>query len=286
MKNLSYLFITICILGISNFCSAQKDNVTDKAVVIRALNKNASSSELSKAVTILSNRLKGFSSEKFDISSIPDKGSVKILLSKGWPTDVIEKLVLAKGELSFYETYSRQDLSVFNNDTVLHSSINTVNADIPNAIIGIFPISEVDDINKHLNNIKQPEYCLFAWEYYLEKNSASLYALKLSKNNGALISSAEVKSVKSVQEKASKNYEIEIKLKKEAFETWAKATRTNINKEIAIVLDGKVIYSPVLNAEITSGKCSITGNFDKNETKLLESIVNNGILPVEFEIVK
>jgi len=96
-----------------------------------------------------------------------------------------------------------------------------------------------------------------------------------------------VASAKSGQDKASGINEIGIEFKKPAVQLWADATRRNINKAIAIVLDNKVIYAPVLKDAIEGGKCSITGILTKkNEVQYLTALCNNGELPVSFTIVK
>ena len=83
-----------------------------------------------------------------------------------------------------------------------------------------------------------------------------------------------------------KNFDIEIRFKKSAVEAWANATQRNINKSIVIVLDNKVIYSPVLKTEINDGICSITGKFTESEANFFASVANNGVLPIDFKIVK
>ena len=60
----------------------------------------------------------------------------------------------------------------------------------------------------------------------------------------------------------------------------------NINNAIAIVLDNKVIYAPVLKSVIEGGKCSITGDFTKPQVQYLAALCNNGELPVSFKVVK
>jgi SecD/SecF fusion protein len=48
---------------------------------------------------------------------------------------------------------------------------------------------------------------------------------------------------------------------------WAQLTKQNVNKAIAIVLDGYVYSAPNVMAEITGGNSQITGNFTPEQTK-------------------
>lgn len=43
-------------------------------------------------------------------------------------------------------------------------------------------------------------------------------------------------------------------------ETWAKVTRDNIGRQIAIVVDGEVTSAPIVQSEITGGVAQITGH--------------------------
>jgi len=77
-----------------------------------------------------------------------------------------------------------------------------------------------------------------------------------------------------------------IQFKKEAISLWAAATLRNLNKPIAVVLDKRVIYDPVVREEIPNGSCVITGKFSAEELQYFSVLGNNGELPTEFQIVK
>lgn len=42
-------------------------------------------------------------------------------------------------------------------------------------------------------------------------------------------------------------------------------TKNNINRTLAIIVDGKIYSSPIVNSEITKGKAVISGNLTKEE---------------------
>ncbi len=72
----------------------------------------------------------------------------------------------------------------------------------------------------------------------------------------------------------------------EGAQTWKRLTADNIGKSIAIVLDNNVYSFPTVNAEISGGRSSITGNFDISEAKDLANILKAGKLPAPARIVE
>ena len=72
----------------------------------------------------------------------------------------------------------------------------------------------------------------------------------------------------------------------EGANVWARLTKENIGRQIAIVLDGTVYSYPVVNSEITGGNSSITGNFDVEEATDLTNVLKSGKLPAPASIVQ
>ena len=67
---------------------------------------------------------------------------------------------------------------------------------------------------------------------------------------------------------------------------FAKITRENIGKRLAITLDGAVQTAPMINSEIPSGNGVITGNYTVEEAKGTATLLNAGALPVKAKIVE
>jgi len=67
---------------------------------------------------------------------------------------------------------------------------------------------------------------------------------------------------------------------------WARLTKENIGRQIAIVLDGTVYSYPVVQSEITGGNSSITGHFDVDEATDLTNVLKSGKLPAPATIVQ
>jgi len=66
---------------------------------------------------------------------------------------------------------------------------------------------------------------------------------------------------------------------------FAKITRENINKTIAIYLDGAIISAPNVSQEINSGQAVISGSFTLDEAKELAQRLNAGALPIPINLV-
>lgn len=71
----------------------------------------------------------------------------------------------------------------------------------------------------------------------------------------------------------------------EGKDLFAKITKRNLNKPVAIFLDGSPISIPKVNAVITNGSAVITGKFSIDEAKQLARRLNAGALPVPIKLL-
>jgi SecD/SecF fusion protein len=67
-------------------------------------------------------------------------------------------------------------------------------------------------------------------------------------------------------------------------EKFAKLTRNNIGKRLAIILDGKIKSAPVIQEEIPSGNAQISGRFTQKEADDLAIILRVGSLPAPIYV--
>jgi len=68
-------------------------------------------------------------------------------------------------------------------------------------------------------------------------------------------------------------------------EKFAKITKDNLKKQVAIVLDNRVVSAPTVQSEITDGKAIITGQKDIKESKQLSDRLNEGMLPIPAKLI-
>ena len=67
---------------------------------------------------------------------------------------------------------------------------------------------------------------------------------------------------------------------------FARVTGNNVNRQLAIVLDGTVQSAPVINERIPSGDASITGNFTAESARDLAIVLRAGALPAPVHIIE
>lgn len=80
--------------------------------------------------------------------------------------------------------------------------------------------------------------------------------------------------------------EVSLKLDGEGTKLFADITKRNLNKYVAIYLDGEPISIPVVQSEITTGEAVISGgNFTPQSAKELVNRMNAGALPVPISLI-
>jgi protein-export membrane protein SecD len=67
---------------------------------------------------------------------------------------------------------------------------------------------------------------------------------------------------------------------------FGKATSTGIGKQLAIVLDGKIVSAPVVRDAIVSGNGQISGNFTFQSATDLALLLRSGALPAPLKIIE
>jgi len=82
------------------------------------------------------------------------------------------------------------------------------------------------------------------------------------------------------------SWQVSIEFKREAARRFATLTGKNINKRLAIVLDGIVQSAPSIVQRIPHGKAMITGRFTAEQARDLAIILRAGALPAPLKIVE
>ncbi len=80
--------------------------------------------------------------------------------------------------------------------------------------------------------------------------------------------------------------QISLKFNPEGAKLLEKITKENLQKEMAIFLDGNLISAPIIQSEIFSGEAQITGDFTPNEAKDLVQNLNFGALPLPISLIE
>ncbi len=77
---------------------------------------------------------------------------------------------------------------------------------------------------------------------------------------------------------------VELKLDREGARMFERVTGMNVNKKLAIVLDGEVKSAPNIQERIPNGSARITGQYTENEARDLALVLKSGALPVPLVI--
>ena len=119
------------------------------------------------------------------------------------------------------------------------------------------------------------------------KNIFELYALKITTTTGrAPLEGDVITDAKDQFDQVTGQPQVSMSMNTDGARRWAALTKANIDKAIAIVLDGVVYSAPRVNGEITGGQSSITGSFTIEDTKDLANTLKSGRMPAPARIVQ
>lgn len=79
--------------------------------------------------------------------------------------------------------------------------------------------------------------------------------------------------------------QVQLQFNPEGTDLFAEITERNVDKTVAIYLDGQIISAPTVQTEISNGEAVITGDFTIEEAKELVKRLNAGALPVPITLV-
>ena len=288
MKRLIYIIISI-VIAITIASASLPAYGTNKSITLQSTGKNIGSEALTQSADIISTRLKLYGISLFEVKVTPDKGQINIQFPDSTDISKIEGLVTAKGDLKFYETYTHTEIEgLFKEDSpllkLLHHDKEQSSSDPRIGCSG-----NDDDRKKadeYLRSFVPVRNCKIFWGFDSEKSGYCLFALKTSENGKALLGRPDIESVKIVTRKDGKENIIQIKLKSDVIGVLAVATKNNLNKAIAIVIDDKVYSWPIVKSVIEGGEIEVTGSFTTKEAGYFPALFNSQELPLSFSLLK
>ncbi len=101
-----------------------------------------------------------------------------------------------------------------------------------------------------------------------------------------VITGAALDTVNVTRDTVTGAYQIAFTLKSEAAGTFSDYTGSHVNQYLAIVLDKKVISTPSIQTQITSGAGVISGNFTQDSANSLANNLRYGALPIPVKVVE
>ena len=165
-----------------------------------------------------------------------------------------------------------------------------------NACIGYANYADTALVNKYLSmpQIKalfppefKPMWTVKASQWIPGENTFELVAIKSTSRDGkAPLDGGSVTDARVQYGNTGGNPEVSMSMNSEGANTWARMTKDNIGKQIAIVLDGMVYSYPTVQSEISGGSSQITGNFTLEEAEDLANVLKSGKLPAPATIIQ
>src|SRR5664279_5921129 len=117
------------------------------------------------------------------------------------------------------------------------------------------------------------------------KSMFELHAIKVNTRDGRAPLGGDVITSARTSTGVSGDVKVDMSMNSEGSKTWARMTRENIGRCIAVVLDGYVRSYPRVQNEITAGSTEITGSFTIEEADDLANILKSGKLPAPTHII-
>ena len=166
-----------------------------------------------------------------------------------------------------------------------------------NACIGFAAAADTALINKYLRMPEieaifpaefRPMWSVQPSSYMQSENIYELVAIKSTSRDGkapldgGVVTDAHV----DYDQRRGGNPGVSMTMNAEGANIWARLTKENIGRQIAIVLDGTVYSYPNVQNEITGGSSSITSNFTIEEATDLTNVLKSGKLPAPATIVQ
>ncbi|MDR2511524.1 MAG: protein translocase subunit SecDF [Bacteroidales bacterium] len=114
-----------------------------------------------------------------------------------------------------------------------------------------------------------------------------LIALKVtSRDKRAPLSGDVITDARNDFNQITNESQVSMKMNAEGTSAWARLTKANIGKSIAISLDNYIYSYPTVKTEIPGGSSEISGNFTPEEAKDLANVLKSGKMPAPAHIVQ
>ena len=297
---------------------------TSDAEVVSII-KSEMESALSNSFNVLRNRIDRFGVVAPNIQRLQQAGRILVELPGVKEPERVKKLLQGSANLEFWETYQAGEIAGAFQNMLITEAQKAVPASSDSAavdstamanamqnslaarvqvfgdqgpVVAVVQSSDTAAINALIAQKQYrdafPRKLKLAWSVkpFDERGLwYQLYALKAHDNMGhpslpdATKGGDIVVDASADFEQIHNEYQVSMTMTPEAGNTWAKLTKENVGKCVAIVLDDVVYSAPRVNQEITGGRSQITGNFDTEEANDLANVLKSGKMAAKVNIV-
>ena len=288
-----------------------KPESTDREVI--DVIRNEAKSAIDNSFNVLRNRIDRFGVTQPNIQRIENSGKILIELPGVKDPERVRKLLQGTASLEFWPTYTANEVNLYAVDARvaeilanLGDSTAVANpllsvlqpSGANNACIGFANGVDTVTVNRYLAMAEDvlPQGFRGLWtvkpsELVQGANIYELVAIKANSRDGkapldgGYVTDARVE-FDGGRSGGSGAPHVSMTMNAEGASIWARLTKDNIGKQIAIVLDGLVYSYPNVLSEITGGSSQITGGFDMQEAEDLANVLKSGKLPAPATIIQ
>ncbi len=285
-------------------------NDATNAEVITVIRGEAKSA-VDNSFNVLRNRIDRFGVTQPNIQQVGNSGKILIELPGVKDPERVRKLLQGTASLEFWPTYQGNEVDLYAVDARVSEILGNLGDSTAvanplfqvlspsgwnNACIGFAQGVDTVKVNQYLAMASDvlPAGFKGLWsvkptDLVKGSNLYELVAIKVNSRDGKAPLDGGVVTDARVNFNGQQNGgtpSVSMTMNAEGASIWARLTKDNIGKQVAIVLDGLVYSYPTVNTEITGGSSEITGNFDVQEAEDLANVLKSGKLPAPATIIQ
>ncbi|MBO4370081.1 MAG: protein translocase subunit SecDF [Paludibacteraceae bacterium] len=239
--------------------------------------------------------LRGIYSEDLPIAEAPaEDAAEEVAETEETPLSSLDSLTAAVQNAEQPESteVSPEDEARFRAEHPLLSRMQLFNAET--AVIAYVSARDTAKVTEMLN-LRQvqevfPRDVKFRWAVKPVSETSNVYelfALRVTNRDGkAPLSGNAITDASDELSQFSASSKVNMTMNPEGAKIWARLTKENIGRSIAVVMDDMVYSCPRVNSEIPGGRSEITGNFTTQEAKDLANVLKSGKMPARSRIVQ
>ena len=285
-------------------------NDATNAQVIDMIRAEAKSA-VDNSFNVLRNRIDRFGVTQPNIQQVGNSGKILIELPGVKDPERVRKLLQGTASLEFWPTYQGNEVDLYAVDARVSEVLGNLGDSTAvanplfqvlspsgwnNACLGFAAGVDTVTVNQYLAMAADVLPAGFRGMWSVKptdlvkgSNLYELVAIKATSRDGKAPLDGGVVTDARVNFNGQQNGgspSVSMTMNAEGASLWARLTKENIGKQVAIVLDGLVYSYPTVNAEITGGSSEITGNFDVQEAEDLANVLKSGKLPAPATIIQ
>ncbi len=259
---------------------------------------------------VIGKRIDRFGVVQPNIQRVTNSNRILVELPGVKDPERVQKLLEGAASLEFWTTYSgsvdQRSLDVIlgalngaetavksiDNNASLLALLDTSRAG--GAVVAAVAEADVETVKEYLEMpevlAQFPSDVRFMWSVKGDKDYNGkylLYAISVLQSDGrAPLTGAAVVDANANYSDQGVTAEVSMTMNSDGMAKWAQLTGANVNKCIAIVLDGYVYSAPDVKQKIEGGNSKISGDFTIQEAKDLANILKSGKVPAPARVIQ